>query len=323
MKTLLKRRPKSDDNAERPSVSRSDAHQERLSVENSSLRSWRPGRRAGVILGLLVGLLAVGLIWLFYFSSVLVMKQVVVQGVRGVSPNRIVEVAGLSSGTPLARIDSGVIESRVRDIPAIAEVHVSVRWPRTLVIDIVERTKVAYVKTPTGFAMIDVNAGEFDSQKRKPTGLPLLTVTDPAARTAALRVLASLPPDVSSRVISATADSPQTVVLRLTGGVTVIWGGADQPDLKAQVLRALLAKTKHQWFDLRAPDAPTGSAASPVPAPSPSATPPEAPTPNASGAAAPAATPRPGRFATPRARPTGVAGPGAAAEPTPAVSALR
>ena len=311
MKTpSLRRRTKSGDADDRPTVETAPTHEDRLSVEDvppkrprrkRGIGGRRPGRRFAVIVGVLLGLVALTLVWLFYFSSVFALKQVVVQGVRGISPQHIVDTADLSSGTPLAQIDQGTIESRIRDIAAISEVHVSVRWPHTLVIDIVERAPVAYVKTPTGFAMIDVNSAQFDSQKKKPPGLPFLNITDPAAQTAALKVLVTLPPDVLGRVQSATADNPQTIVLHLSGGITVVWGGPEQASLKAQVLRALLAKTKFKWFDLRAPDAPTGANASPIPAPSPTPTPPPGASadPNATGAApSPSPTPLPSDSST-------------------------
>ena len=52
--------------------------------------------------------------------------------------------------------------------------------------------------------------------------------------------------------------------------VTVAWGSPEQSELKANILRALLAKTKNKWIDVRLPSTPTSAQSSPIPAPPPS-----------------------------------------------------
>jgi cell division protein FtsQ len=53
-------------------------------------------------------------------------------------------------------------------------------------------------------------------------------------------VLATLPADVLAKMASASATSPDAVELKLTDGKTVVWGNADEKELKARVLEALL-----------------------------------------------------------------------------------
>jgi hypothetical protein len=61
----------------------------------------------------------------------------------------------------------------------------------------------------------------------------------------------------------------------------VVWGPATDNDLKMQVLRALLTKSKDKWFDLRIPMSPTSAQSSPKPAPPPSPSPSPSLTPGA------------------------------------------
>ncbi|WP_198532699.1 cell division protein FtsQ/DivIB, partial [Carbonactinospora thermoautotrophica] len=78
---------------------------------------------------------------------------------------------------------------------------------------------------------------------------------DAAALRGALDILAALPPSILRQVRSVRANTPDDVVLRLSGDVTVRWGSAERSADKATVLAALL-RQKGTVYDVSAPDAP-------------------------------------------------------------------
>ena len=91
---------------------------------------------------------------------------------------------------------------------------------------------------------------------RQPLGLALYLTTaigsslrgDPDAEAAAA-VLGELPARLRASVISVTAPSPDQVTLRLTHGVTVLWGGTDHAHQKVQEL-ALLLPAHASYYDV-------------------------------------------------------------------------
>lgn len=235
-------------------------------LPNWSRRTWR------ILAGIAVALFVFGM-WLFYFSSVFALESLVVEGVRTVNPADVGQRADLGAGTPLARVNPDDVESRVMGIPAIESVQVSRRWPNIIVITVVERDRVATMKDGDRWATLDARGYAFDFTKKKPQGLPVVEAPDGPARTAAIAVAASLPPELASKIKKVSADTPDNVILTTSSGVTVAWGTSDQNELKAKILQALLARTKHKWIDVRIPTTPTSAQSSPTPAPPPSPSP--------------------------------------------------
>ncbi len=238
----------------------------RINLPHWSRRTWR------ILAGIAVALFVFGM-WLFYFSSVFALESLVVEGVRTVSPADVGQRADLGAGTPLARVNPDDVEGRVMGIPAIESVQVSRRWPNMIVITVVERDRVATMKDGDRWATLDARGFAFDFTKKKPQGLPVVEAAEGPARTAAIAVAASLPPELATKIRKVSADAPDNVILTTSSGVTVAWGASDQNDLKAKILLALLAKTKHKWIDVRIPTTPTSAQSSPKPAPPPSPSP--------------------------------------------------
>jgi len=69
-------------------------------------------------------------------------------------------------------------------------------------------------------------------------------------------VVLALPDDVSGKVRSFQADAVDQIEFHISGGRTVVWGSADESDLKAQVLTALLT-VDASVYDVSAPLHPT------------------------------------------------------------------
>lgn len=240
-----------------------------------SRRRWRrpriPIKRRTLVIVSVIGLVLVGILtWLLLFSSAFTLRQVVVEGVRAVSPADVVRRTELTSGEPLARISTAIVAERVRSIPSVARVSVRRDWPDTVVIEIVERNRLAVVKQGNQYGVLDVDGTVFETSKKRPVGLPTMAGEPGPGRLAALEVLQQLPPDVFARVESVSADGPEVVVLTMEGGVKVMWGSPVDSPLKADVLRLLLQRLGGaKWIDVRVPSNPSTANASPTPAPPP------------------------------------------------------
>ncbi|MEI6623147.1 MAG: FtsQ-type POTRA domain-containing protein [Actinomycetes bacterium] len=243
-------------------------------------RLMRLRKRTYIVTGVLLAVVVALAVWLFYFSSVFALETLVIEGVKDVSPAQVGSAAQLQTGIPLAKVDTGAVEAQVEALPSVANAQVTRRWPHTIVITIVERHRVATVASGDQFLIVDSTGYTFNQSKKRPAGLPLLEVADDnPARGSAIEVLTAMPDDILALVDKVAADSADKVVLTLRSGVTVVWGGPADSALKADVLRALLDKTKDKWIDLRTPNTPTSAQVSPKPAPPPVT---ETPSPSAS-----------------------------------------
>lgn len=224
--------------------------------------SWRARLlRVLVLLVVLAVLATVG--WLVGFSSVLASRTVVVTGTSQLSPETVVAAAQVPLGEPMVRLDLPAIEQRVTALPPVASVRVERQWPHTLRIAVTERTAAFVVQSGAQYVLVDGTGVPFAVVANQPRGL--LTAAADSGNAALMRSLAtvadSMPPALRKRVTSVRAGSLDTISLRLGTSATVMWGSAEQSDLKAQVLTALLGQKKiarqTKVYDVSAPADPT------------------------------------------------------------------
>ena len=217
------------------------------------------GRRQGRVVGALAAAVAVlaAAVWVVGFTGVLGVRTVAVTGVgRVLSAGEVRAAAAVPDGQPLARVDIGAVEDRVRALAGVARVAVSRSWPSTVRIAVTERRGVAVIRRDDGAWLVDGGGVAF---QRAPVGrrtLPLLDVPgarpdDPGTR-AALSALTALSPEVTKQVSVVRAPTPESVTLALSRNRTVLWGGAEQPAAKAAVLTALLRRPG-SYYDISTP----------------------------------------------------------------------
>jgi cell division protein FtsQ len=201
-----------------------------------------------------------GVTWALLGSGLFAVRSVVVTGTRLVPESEVVAVAGIRPGTPLIRVNTARIAARVLTIRQVLAVRVFTSWPNRVVIAVQERISALAVSLPGGgFDLIDANGVVVRSAATRPSRLPLYTTTaavsslrgDPDVAAAAA-VLAGLPASLRSSVTSVTVPSPDQVTLRLSSGVTVVWGGPDDAAAKAREL-AILMPTHARYYDLSSP----------------------------------------------------------------------
>lgn len=212
-----------------------------------------------VLVAVLVLALFGGAVWLVGFSSVLAVKKVSVTGVEVLAEDDVARAAAVQQGRPMARQDLDAIAERVRGLKPVESVEVQRKWPNTISVAVTERTPLFAAGRDGNFMIIDRHGVPFQVVQKSPQGL-LVADVDPASDKRMLKdlgtVAVALPKSVLSRVDTIKADSPDTIELVLKNGSRVVWGSAEQSDLKATVTKALL-ETKADVYDVSAPAYPT------------------------------------------------------------------
>ncbi len=232
-------------------------HERRRRDRRKRLLRWTGGLGAVVLVGVLV--------WLVWFSHVLGVRDVEVEGTRTLGVKQVRSVADVRLGTPLARLDTAAVEARVAGLPAVERVEVRRSWPRTVRVEVTERTAVAWTRVDGDVRALDRFGIDYRTLRQPPRGLVEVSTsaTDPRQRqlavVAAAAVVARLEkadPDLVEAVRAVEAPSRDAVTLRLSRDRTVTWGSAAKPKQKLKVLRALL-RIRARGYDVSAPEQPT------------------------------------------------------------------
>ncbi|MGB6161232.1 MAG: FtsQ-type POTRA domain-containing protein [Pseudonocardiaceae bacterium] len=219
-------------------------------------RTWWPWLAAGMAMLALAG----GVAWVLLGSSLFDARSVQVVGTRELPADVVRAVAAVRLGTPMMRLDTKAIETRVAALPRVASVQVHCNVDGTVRIEVTERTPVAVVHRGNGVHLVDATGADYAAMPAGPPGLPELRVTHVSPRdtatVAALTVLTELPEWLRIQVRSITADSPAGVVLKLSKGREVRWGDVGEGERKAAILGPLLTQ-RGEVYDVSSPTLPT------------------------------------------------------------------
>ncbi|WP_120520461.1 FtsQ-type POTRA domain-containing protein [Arthrobacter celericrescens] len=193
---------------------------------------------AAVVIALVAAFLAAAV-----YSPMLAVRTISVDGTKLLKADAVRKALVPVEGTPLPQIDDAHITRLLEPLVQVRSVSTEARPPSTLVVHVVERVPVALLKKDSDYLLVDVDGVRLGSTK-DPSSVPLPLIEGNAARaelfTAITAVLATLPADVLAKMASASAKSPDAVELRLIDGKTVVWGNAEEKELKAKVLEVLL-----------------------------------------------------------------------------------
>jgi cell division protein FtsQ len=219
----------------------------------------RSRRWLAVLLPLAAMGLAGGITWTLLGSGVFSVRSVIVTGTRVVPQSEVLAVAGIAPRTPLIEVNTARIARRVLSIRQVLAVQVSEAWPDRVVIAVRERTPALAVLVPAGFDLIDGYGVVVQLVEARPAVLPLYTTSaavgslsgDPDVAAAAA-VVGDLPAWLRPMVTSVTAPGPDQVTLRLSSGVTVVWGSAGSAAAKGKEL-AILMQTHARSYDVSSP----------------------------------------------------------------------
>lgn len=191
----------------------------------------------------IVVLAAVGT-WVVAFSSVFGVRTVDVRGTHRLSTTQIRAAAEVADGTPLVRLDTDAIRTRVERLPDVASVTVTTSFPSTVVITVSERAPIGVVHVGNEYRLVDRTGDQYRAVHKRPAHLPLFVVSKGSAARATggavATVASALPEQLRARIDSIQALDPQAITLLLKDGRLVHWGSAAQSAEKARVLPTLL-----------------------------------------------------------------------------------
>jgi len=217
---------------------------------------------------LLVAVLVIGAIGFgvygIYFSPWLRVEAAEVTGTSQLSESEVLDAAALPTGDPLAMVDLGAIERRVKGrLTAVKSVDASRQWPHDIRIDVEEWRPLAVVTEGSSYTYLAEGGDTFTfaaMPKNPPTALPRVVVGSEADRLAleeAAAVVAALDDAVSKLVDHVQVETADHILLELRDGSEVTWGSSDQSDEKAEVLLNLLdARPDAQSYDVSVPGLP-------------------------------------------------------------------
>lgn len=213
-------------------------------------------RRLGVVAALLA--LVGGLVWVVYGSPLLVVRDVAVVGNQLAAPELVVAVAEVPPDVPLALVDISAVADRVVQLQVVERAVVDRSWPSTITIRVTERqVRLAVVRT-SGYDWVDVHGVVFHQTPGQPEGTMLAEVegADHELLARIVTVADALPGKVRERARVITAETGDSIVVELSDGSRVVWGSAEESDLKAQVVAALM-DVKAGVYDVSSPTHPT------------------------------------------------------------------
>lgn len=228
-------------------------------------RPWRRRRRQitlGVLLALVLLVVAGGvLLWL----PALRVSQVEVEGLGYVDESAVRSaVAGDMDRSMLLARPAESAEA-VEEVPGVRTAEVEREWPSTLRVSVTEREAVAQLTGPEGgTTYLDETGAELPAAAAEGATLMPMTIApdaaDPTAAAEAMaQVLPEIPADLRGSVTQMTATSRSDVTFTLatedSGEISVVWGGAEDAQLKAEVLPVLIGQGP-SVIDVSSPVAP-------------------------------------------------------------------
>lgn len=198
------------------------------------------------------------------FSPLMAVTTIDVVGTSRLKPATIARALDGQLGRPLPLIDFASVKKQLAGFALIRSYSTETHPPGTLVVRIVERQPIGLLETSQGFELVDAAGVVISTTKDRPGGYPVVTQSGTAGSAeakagfaASAAVLTALPASVLPQVSSVTAKTTDDVTLTLQSGQNVLWGSADESDLKAADLAALLKDAPDaSGYDVSSPQSP-------------------------------------------------------------------
>jgi cell division protein FtsQ len=197
------------------------------------------------------------------YSPIMALRHIEVVGAHAVPASQLRQALAGELGKPLPLVRQADVRHALDDFRLIESYSTQLEPPSTLVVRITERTPLAVVKNGGSYEVVDQAGVVLSAGSAPQPGLPVVTFPagerpeKSAGFAAAAAVIAALPESVRATVTAASATSANNVTLSLQGGKQVIWGDADQTELKTADLKALLTGAAGaSVYDVSSPRAP-------------------------------------------------------------------
>ena len=220
----------------------------RIAARRRVVREAGARRRLRWLLGvMLLAGAAAFVAWLFYYSSILSVRSIVVEGSEQSATATILAAHSVENGVPTISVSAAEIEDALEADPWVAHADVRVTWPGSVEVSVIEHVPAAWVSgdgvwllasgtgavvarapsIPQGSPVIDITAA---------SGAPGDTLTD-TATVGALEFLSSLPPYLA--LGSSVTGSTDHLEARIAGHVVDLGHPSDMT-AKAAALLAIV-----------------------------------------------------------------------------------
>lgn len=215
--------------------------------------------KAPLVVAIIAALFA-GLVYLFAWSSIFAVSTVAITGApTSETEKTISQIAAISSGQKLARVEPRAIAHRIEDLTWIKSVEISRNWINGEVeIVVTPRTPSAYFNGAT----MDASGTIFTLPGFEGADLPRVSAPTPELGLSAIELFQSLPEDFKSKVISLSAHNDSNIAMQIAldeREIRVLWGANEKSALKIEVINALVALEENKnirRIDVSAPHAP-------------------------------------------------------------------
>ena len=212
------------------------------------------------LVGAIIAALFAGLVYLFAWSSIFAVSTVAITGApTSETEKTISQIAAISPGQKLARVEPRAIAHRIEDLTWIKSVDISRNWINGEVeIVVTPRTPSAYFNGAT----MDASGTIFTLPGFEGADLPRVSAPTPELGLSAIELFQSLPEDFKSKVISLSAHNDSNIAMQIALNereIRVLWGANEKSALKIEVINALVALEENKnirRIDVSAPHAP-------------------------------------------------------------------
>ena len=241
--------------------------------EGSAGRGRRRARRQRLRRSIIAAAIVCALpgVWALVVRSPLVRARVIdVAGAAHFTRSQALRLAGISSSTNVASLDTEAVSSRLEADPWIANAVVDTRFPWTIRIELVERTPVLAVKGGPADGLVAGDGTVLEDAPRGGDSFPVLRAAPRDVEPVAVRTmidraasaLAPITPWAREAIRSVSLARDGSIQLGLEGGGIVLYGDDADASAKARTLVALLRWSKAEGeevlsADLRVAGAPT------------------------------------------------------------------
>lgn len=203
--------------------------------------------------------LVAALVWLFFFSDTFRAREATVEGNALVTADDVLAAAAVPTGMPLMLVDTEPIEARVLELPEVRSVSVERDFPDAVRVVVEERDVVYQLQDAGSYSWVDADGIVFRTNQTADPSLPAARVSaerDERILSDIATVVHALPSAVAGTVSRIDVASVDRIQLTLADDRTVVWGSADDSELKSQVLTPLLG-VEAKVYDVSAPNHPT------------------------------------------------------------------
>lgn len=178
-------------------------------------------------------------VYLSYFSNLLTIKNIRVNGLQLLSEERVLELAQINIDSPLIELNSDQITTQLLREKIIKAAEVRKGWPDSVVIEIVERSPIALTDLSSGRFLVDESGMAFN--RAGPNDVhPFVYAPNDVARGLAARVSRELPEWLRPEVSLVESYDGKRAVVILNSGRRIIWGDEFKTQEKSSVLLVLL-----------------------------------------------------------------------------------